>query len=72
MTVTLPLDRMNISEKLRVMEDVWDDLCHVQNDVPSPAWHGEILAEREQKVRSGLGIFIDLEEAKRRVRDQVQ
>jgi len=72
MTVTLPLDKMNISEKLRVMEDVWEDLCHVQDVVPSPAWHGEILAEREQKIRSGSGIFIDLEEAKRRVRDYIQ
>jgi hypothetical protein len=54
------------------MEDVRDDLCHVQDVVPSPAWHGEILAEREQKIRSGSGIFIDLEEAKRRVRDYIQ
>jgi hypothetical protein len=71
MHVEIPLDKMDVPEKLRVLEEVWDSLCHSQADVPSPAWHGEVLRERDQRIREGKSKFIDLAEAKRRVWDQV-
>jgi len=71
MHVAIPLDKMDVPEKLRVLEEVWDSLCHSQTDVPSPAWHGEVLRERDQRIREGKSKFIDLAEAKRRVWDQV-
>ena len=72
MQATLPLDRMTVPEKLRAMEDIWDDLCHIDDAIPSPAWHGEVLRAREQRIQAGEAKFIDLDEAKRRVRCQVQ
>ncbi len=71
MNVAIPLDKMDVAEKLRVLEEVWDSLCHSQEDVPSPVWHGEVLRERDQRIREGKSKFIDLAEAKRRVWDQV-
>jgi len=71
MHVAIPLDKMDVTEKLRVLEEVWDSLCHSQADVPSPAWHGEVLRERDQRIREGKSKLIDLAEAKRRVWDQV-
>jgi hypothetical protein len=68
MHVTLPLDQMTTAEKLSVMEALWDDLCRTAEDMPSPAWHGEILAEREQLLREGKTQFFDFEE----VRDQLR
>lgn len=72
MQATLPLDKMTIPEKLRAMEDIWDDLCHMDEAIPSPEWHGEVLQAREQQIQAGKAKFVDLDEAKRRVRNQVQ
>jgi len=68
MGITLPLDKMTTSEKLAEMERLWDDLCRNPEDVPSPPWHGAILAERERQVARGKMAFIDLDEAKERIR----
>lgn len=50
---TLPLSEMSHAAKLRVMEELWDDLCHSSEGVPSPAWHGEVLAERAERLAKG-------------------
>jgi len=71
MQVTLPLDRMTTLEKLRVIEEVWDNLCHSKEDIPSPAWHADILRFREQQVRNGEAKFLDLNEAKRVLRERL-
>src|SRR5580704_615358 len=49
-STTLPLAEMSHAAKLRVMEELWDDLCHSSDGVPSPAWHGEVLAARAELV----------------------
>ena len=64
----MPLDKMTISERLREMERLWDDLCRNPEDVPSPSWHEAVLAEREKLVSQGKMSFTDLDEAKERIR----
>ena len=59
---------MTISEKLSAMERLWDDLCRDPRNVPSPEWHKPILAERAKRVKEGKAGFIELDEAKDRVR----
>jgi len=71
MQVTIPLDRMTTLEKLRVIEDVWDDLCHSKEDIPSPAWHADVLRFREQQIRNGESTFLELNEAKRVLRERL-
>ena len=68
MGIMLPLDKMTTAEKLLEMERLWDDLCRHPEDVPSPAWHETVLAEREKQVSQGKMGFIDLDEAKERIR----
>jgi hypothetical protein len=68
MGITLPLDKMTISEKLLEMERLWDDLCRNPENVPSPSWHKAVLAERERLVSQGEMSFADLDEAKERIR----
>ena len=72
MSFTLPLDQMTTADKLRVIEEVWDDLCRNPADVPSPSWHEETLRERESRVESGDAEFIDWSQAKREIRDATQ
>ena len=72
MSQTLPLESMTISEKLSVLEELWDDLCHSEKDIPVPAWHEKILRERQQRVDSGQAKFYSLDEAKELVRKRIR
>lgn len=68
----LPLDRMTTADKLRALEEIWDDLCRGPEDVPSPSWHGDVLGDRERRVREGSAEFIDWSQAKQDIRDVAQ
>jgi hypothetical protein len=70
MQVTIPLDKMTIADKLRVMEDIWEDLARTPEEVPSPTWHADVLRAREERVREGTAHFGDWNDAKSRIRNQ--
>lgn len=72
MATTLDLDRMSTAEKLRLMEDLWQNLSSDENSVPSPAWHGDVLAERQRLIASGEESYIDWEVAKKQLRAELQ
>ena len=69
MNVTLPLDKMTTTEKLQVMEDLWNDLRDHDAEIPSPEWHEQVLKEREQKIQDGSAKISDWEVAKNRIRE---
>ena len=62
---------MTLAEKLRVMEMLWADLSRNEAQLESPAWHEEVLREREARVKSGQETFIDWETAKKQLRDKL-
>ena len=72
MNITAQLDQLNTAEKLRTMEYLWDDLCRHAEDVPSPVWHGEVLAAREQAVTDGTETFRDWEAEKAKIRNSLK
>ncbi|MCC5849701.1 MAG: addiction module protein [Verrucomicrobia bacterium] len=57
-------------EKLRAMEELWEDLSRFDEEYPSPEWHGEVLQKRQDAVREGTDEFIPWEEAKRILRER--
>ncbi len=69
MEVTLPLDQMTTTEKLRALEQIWENLCRTPNEVPSPSWHADVLQDREKRIQQGSSQFVDWSEAKERIRD---
>ncbi len=69
MELALPLDQMTTAEKLRAVEQIWENLCRTPNDVPSPSWHAGILQDREKRVHEGSSQFVDWAEAKKKIRD---
>lgn len=69
MNRALPLEQMTIEDKLRTMEDLWDDLCRHADQVQSPAWHGDALAERERNIRVGEASFEEWDTAKKKIRE---
>jgi hypothetical protein len=72
MDMVLPLSEMTTADKLQTMELLWDDLCRTPENLPTPTWHGEVLAAREQLLRDGKTQFCDFEEACDRLRKTVQ
>jgi hypothetical protein len=70
--MTLALAEMTTADKLRAMEEIWDDLLRTPEPIPSPAWHGDVLRARESRVREGKSHYGDWTRAKRRIREQAQ
>lgn len=64
MDINLPLYKMTTAEKLELMELLWQDLSRNPADIPSPAWHAEVLAERERKIKEGSAKFVSLDECR--------
>ncbi len=54
------------SERLSVMEQLWDSLCRDAQELESPAWHGKVLAARKAKMDSPEARFLTLEELSKR------
>lgn len=67
MSTVLQLDQMTLEEKLRAMEELWDDLCEHEADVPVPQWQKSLLDERERLIERGKAHFTDWETAKKRI-----
>lgn len=72
MSSDLDIDQMSIAEKLMLMERLWEELSRQPENLPSPQWHGDILAERAAAVREGRTSFIPWEEAKRRLQERYE
>lgn len=68
----IPIDSLSVAEKLVLMERLWADLSRRPADVPTPDWHGDVLAERLAAVRDGNTAFVDWEDAKKRLRDRLK
>ena len=71
MLVTLPLNDMTVSEKLQLMETLWEDLSRNPDAPECPEWHRDVLEERERRIASGEARFSDWEEAKADIRKRV-
>jgi putative addiction module component len=70
MSVSLPLSEMTLEEKLQAMEALWDDLSRDPETLESPAWHEDVLRERDEQVAAGEAEFVDWEEAKADIRSR--
>ena len=68
MKLAIPLKEMTTTEKLQAIEEIWVDLQQTSSDIPSPGWHADVLAAREQRVRDGRSQFSDWSGAKSRIR----
>ena len=72
MPIAIPLETMTTSDKLQAIEEIWADLSRKAEGVPSPSWHGDVLQVREQRVAEGSARFLDIDDAKQAVLDQIK
>jgi putative addiction module component (TIGR02574 family) len=58
------------SEKLQLVEDLWDDLAAVPESVPVHAWQKEELDRRKANLLNNPASGLSWDEVKRRVRNR--
>jgi len=56
------------SEKLQLVEDLWDDLASSSDDVPVHDWQKQELDRRKANLQSKLSSGLSWEEVKRNIR----
>ncbi len=69
--VELPISRLSLAQKLDLMEALWADLSRDDKSLESPAWHKEVLEDRQRAFEAGKISASDWEEAKKRIRKRV-
>jgi putative addiction module component (TIGR02574 family) len=47
------IDKLNISEKLILIEDVWDSIARSNSEIPMPEWQKQELDGRYKIFKSG-------------------
>lgn len=60
------VERMSVRERLDAIELLWRSLAASPEQIPSPEWHGQVVAERLSKIERGEAKFLTLDEVKRR------
>ncbi len=65
------LAQLTFSQKLALMESVWDDLYKAER-YDSPSWHEALLNDRKKALEAGKLSISDWSEAKERIREKVR
>jgi hypothetical protein len=64
--------QLSRSEKLQLMEVLWEQLSRFDDAFESPAWHQEELARTERRLAEGKEQVMDWETAKKKLRSQFE
>ena len=59
------LRKMSVDERLVLMEELWDSLCHDTVSAQSPVWHKEIIEDRMDLITSGKAEYISIQDLKK-------
>ena len=71
METTPPVNLTSVAEKLRATEALWAGSIRAEAQFASPAWHGDVLRDREENIKTGRESFMDWEAAKKQLRDRL-
>jgi putative addiction module component (TIGR02574 family) len=66
------LRKLPRTEKLKIIETLWDDLAADEESLPSPAWHEEELRKTEAEFAAGRIEILYWAEAKRELRKRFE
>ena len=69
--VDLPVSQLSFAQKLDLMETLWADLSRDEKALKSPAWHENVLKDREEAFAAGKVSVSDWEQAKKRIKKKV-
>ena len=69
--IDIPIAQLSFTQKLDLMEMLWADMAGNEKKLESPAWHGEILNEREAALNTGKETVSSWEAAKERIKKNI-
>ncbi|MCI5158467.1 MAG: cysteine methyltransferase [Candidatus Electrothrix sp. AUS1_2] len=61
----LKIKRMDIIQRIQLMEILWNSLLYDESDIKSPEWHKDILSDRKKKIEEGRAEFVSIKELMR-------
>ena len=61
------IDKLSTTERLSAMEQLWDALSRGEAQLPSPDWHGDVLAARKTAAEQGRARFLTLDQLRERL-----
>ncbi len=72
MQSTIEISSLSREEKLRVMEDIWEDLSREEVEIESPDWHQNALQQAEIRMSSGQEKIVEWKAAKNELRKRFE
>jgi hypothetical protein len=69
--IEVPIAQLSFTQKLDLMETLWADMSGNEKNLGSPAWHEDILNDREAAMNTGKLTVSYWEEAKERIKKNV-
>lgn len=70
MELSIQLEKMTVVEKLAAIETIWQNLTRSDEEIPSPAWHKDVLGARQSRVGEGVSGFSEWSDTKARIRSE--
>ena len=64
----IDISQLSSKERLEMMEALWDTLIHEVEEPASPAWHEDILKQRQESIEDGSAEYISLDDMKKKLR----
>jgi putative addiction module component (TIGR02574 family) len=61
------INKLTTSEKILLVEDLWDKIIDYNSDIPFPQSHKEELDRRMIRYKSNPGALLSLEELRERI-----
>lgn len=58
------INRLDVKEKIILMNQLWESLESTEENLESPDWHKDVLEERMKKIENGTAEFISMDELK--------
>jgi putative addiction module component (TIGR02574 family) len=58
------IKKLSTSERIQMMETLWESLLYDEGAIDTPNWHGDILKKRMNSIKTGKAKFIPLSELK--------
>ena len=62
------IEKMSVTDRLQAIDQLCDSLNSCGDEIPSPDWHQEVLADRKARAYSGEAKFVTLAELRSRLR----
>jgi len=60
------IKKLNVKDRIILMNEIWETLYTTEDNFDSPSWHKDILDKRIDKIKNNEANYISLEELKTR------